>query len=61
MERYRDGDDVGDGGGDATVSLSSDKMDLRSMCDSFLQCLSVCSGYNVNYILVPSQKFLGLT
>jgi hypothetical protein len=33
-ERYGDDDD-GDGGGGATVPLSLDEMDLRSMCDLF--------------------------
>jgi hypothetical protein len=35
IERERYGYDDGDGGGGATVPLSLDEMDLRSMCDSF--------------------------
>jgi hypothetical protein len=34
MERERDGDGDRHGGGGAAVPLSSDKMDLRSLCDS---------------------------
>jgi hypothetical protein len=57
MERERDGH----GGGGAAVPLSSDDMDLRSVCDSFHGVSPAYAGSVVNYIWVPSRKFHGLT
>jgi hypothetical protein len=59
MERERDENGDGDGSGGAVVPLFSDEMDLRSICDFFLRCLSVCCVSISNYIWVLPQKLLG--